>query len=263
MVFADAWREFFGYFNLLSLPDFYDLTRRYKQRQLAVKKAVVTPFALERDGQSFEFFIKWYLRVPWKNRLSVWRRCGRRCSQAQAEWRTAGALARIGIGAYEPACYGQEGFSWREGRSFLVTRRIEALSLGDHIRNFWPEMSPDGRRDLLAALALFIRRMHDQGFYFPDLYAKHIFVEAGESGEYRFRIIDLQRVHRGGGDRANRVRDLGALNQSLPASLVDARHRERFIRAYVGDGRPEQAARLLRQVQKRARHLGRYRDDEP
>ena len=257
IVFADTWESYFQRFDLTTLEEFYRLSTKYKLRQMSTKKGVVVHFKVGANGQEKEFFIKWYLRVSWKNKLTTWRKFGHCYSQARAEWETAHGLLQRGIPTYQPICYGEERGVFFEKQSFLVTRKLSQPSLAEYLRTHWSRISEAQREVLLTSLATFIRHMHDQGILFPDLYTKHIFLESTDSGEYHFTLIDLQRISHQATNRRKQIKDLGALNQSLPAPLVEPHYRYLFTQAYAGEARPGRTARLHRRIQKRSRHLAR------
>lgn len=257
IVFADTWESYFQRFSLTTPEEFYRLSTKYKPRQMSTKKAVVVNFEVGENRQEKEFFIKWYLRVSWKNKLRTWRKFGKRYSQARVEWETAHSLLQRGIPTYQPICYGEDRGVFFEKQSFLVTRKLSQPSLAEYLRTHWSRISEAQREILLTSLATFIRHMHDQGILFPDLYTKHIFLESTNSGEYHFTLIDLQRISQQETNRRKQIKDLGALDQSLPTNLVGPHYRYLFTQAYVGTNWPGRTATLHRQIQKRSRHLAR------
>ena len=109
---------------------------------------------------------------------------------------------------------------------------------------------------MLDALAREIRRFHDSGLATPDLFTRHIFVEAPSEVEPRFWYIDLARLEQCGRvSPRRRPRDLAALNVTAPVGLVSARERVRFLKVYAG--RLDKA--LARRIARRMNHLLRRR----
>ena len=96
--------------------------------------------------------------------------------------------------------------------------------------------------------------MHRAGLVHQDLYAKHIFVRR-EGGGFVINVIDLQRMRRSRGTRLA-VKDLAALNVTMPADLAGLKTRMRFLKEYVrtNDGAPGVRA-LFRRVLRRSRHI--------
>jgi tRNA A-37 threonylcarbamoyl transferase component Bud32 len=81
--------------------------------------------------------------------------------------------------------------------------------------------SPDTCMEMAERLVVFAARLHDAGFVHTDFSERHIFV-ANQNGEWRFRLIDVERA------RAN-VRDerlFAADLRTLHASIADQRFRE-------------------------------------
>jgi tRNA A-37 threonylcarbamoyl transferase component Bud32 len=255
IVFADSWDSYFQRFGLTTLEDFYRLGATYKPRQMATKKSVVVNFQLGEEEEQKEFFLKWHLRVPFKNNLSAWRKFGRRHSQTRAEWETAHMMTQAGFPTYQPVCYGEEMGRLFEIRSFLVTQKLTQMSLLDFVKQNWTGLSEPEREKLFLSLAAFIRRLHDRKIRFPDLYTKHIFLQTDSSGNYTFTLIDLARVSQTGIRIPQRAKDLGALDQSLPHKIVGCDYRKLFVRAYADSNEAGDVENLYRAIRKRSQQL--------
>jgi len=78
--------------------------------------------------------------------------------------------------------------------------------------------------------------MHETGFHQPDLYSKHLLVDADGS---RVAIVDWQRGrHRDFVHWPQRYRDLAALHASLADNLATSRDRLACVRAYLNVAAP-------------------------
>src|SRR5262249_10592289 len=111
------------------------------------------------------------------------------------------------------------------------------------------------RRRLARRLAAQVARIHDAGFTYPDLYAKHIVVE--DLGA-RFTFLDWQRSRRRGRlTWSERCRDLAALNASLSGELGDGDDRLTFLLAYWRATGDESISfrRVCARIQRRTRTL--------
>src|SRR5262249_33578817 len=112
-----------------------------------------------------------------------------------------------------------------DGRAFLLLKDVGELP---DLRNFLRgTRDPRSRRGIARRLATEIARIHNSGFCYPDLYAKHVLVDGD-----RFVFLDWQRSRRR--PRLNwndRCRDLAALNASLSEELADADDRLTFLLA--------------------------------
>ena len=255
IVFADSWKTYFQRFGLTTLEDFYRLGLSYKPRQMATKKSVVVNFRLGQDEDQKDFFLKWKLRIPIKNNLTAWRKFHSRHSQTHAEWDTAHMMTQAGFPTYQPVCYGEEMGRLFEIRSFLVTQKLTQISLLDFVKQNWTGMSKPDKQKLFFSLAAFIRRLHDRNIRFPDLYTKHIFLQPDIHGGYSFTLIDLERVRRTEIRRPQRIKDLGALDQSLSPKIVGQEYRKLFIRAYVNSNRSTDVEHFYRAIRKRSHQL--------
>jgi hypothetical protein len=88
--------------------------------------------------------------------------------------------------------------------------------------------------------------LHRCGFVHRDLYLSHIFHDAEARPEESLHLIDLQRVHRPrGAGRRWIVKDLAALNYSVPPRLVRRTDRLRWLTYYLGTPKLDASARRL------------------
>ncbi|NIA22493.1 MAG: hypothetical protein GWP05_11150, partial [Anaerolineaceae bacterium] len=104
----------------------------------------------------------------------------------------------------------------------------------------------------------FVRRMHDGGMAYRDLYAKHIFVSPSQpGGSFRPTLIDAQRAHRFPHlSPHHRWRDLAALAVTTPLPACTATDRLRFILAYTRQTRLTPAAKeMMARVTARSKKL--------
>ncbi|UCD30012.1 MAG: hypothetical protein JSV03_05930, partial [Planctomycetota bacterium] len=139
----------------------------------------------------------------------------------------------------EPAAFGQRMEGIWEKRSFILLRDAQGESLERWVRpNLVPaakETNLSQRRRRFDSLADFVADFHRRGFVHCDLYLSHIFIcDYGTLAEEGFKLIDLQRVFQ---PRCRKrrwvVKDLAALNYSVPAELVGTWERMRFLCRYV------------------------------
>jgi tRNA A-37 threonylcarbamoyl transferase component Bud32 len=153
-------------------------------------------------------------------------------SKVRREFENLQQLRDWGFDAPAPVAYGEQRRARCLVRSFLISETVpEACSLDAWIRN--------GQRDF-AALADYVRRLHDRQFFHCDLFWRNILV-AGD----RFYLID---AHKGGYRRGNRAQDLAALDAPAPA-FFRRTERLRFFLRYLNHRKLTGAdKKLLRQV---------------
>jgi hypothetical protein len=114
-----------------------------------------------------------------------------------------------------------------------------------------------------AAVGKAVRRLHDAGYSFPDLYAKHVFLEDAGGEAPRVVLIDVSRLRRYTPWRG--AADLAALHATTQVPHVRKEDRLLVLRAYLGRGAAEgDIERLARRVKSRRagtrRIAGRGRD---
>jgi len=110
------------------------------------------------------------------------------------------------------------------------------------------------------AVGLAVRRLHDAGYSFPDLYAKHVFLEEAGGEAPRVVLIDVNRLRRYTPRRG--AADLAALHATTQVPPVRKEDRLLVLRTYLGDGAAEgDVQRLARRIKRLSgRIAGRGRD---
>lgn len=157
---------------------------------------------------------------------------GKVWSCSREEWENLRALREAGIGTPGLVAYGESCSLLWERSSFIMT---EAADGGLTLEDFMVQCRAAGERQrVFQALAREIGKMHQAGLAAPDLFARHVFLNATNDPP-TFCIIDVARL-----DRSRKVgiklraRDLAALNITAPLRHVTARERVRFLRDYIG-----------------------------
>lgn len=183
-----------------------------------------------------------------------WRRGRKR--DAAAEWRWLHVLPMLGIQTAAPVAWVGD-----RRRSLLVTAGLPGRSVDvwavEAARHGWlPQLVAWACREVAPV----VRRLHDQGLVYRDLYWNHIMVtDPRFGGEPRF--LDVERVF------APRwrwrrwvVKDLAGLWASAPTTLPD-RCGLRFMRSYLGGSLRGQRRSILAIAAKACRiraHAPRY-----
>lgn len=169
------------------------------------------------------------------------------------------ALSQLGFHAPPAVAAGEERTFGALGRSFLLTREINAEPLAAALRGRCAPPLDRGRvrkkRQWLRQLALEVRRLHRNGFVHGDLVASNIFAGFGADGGATFFYMDNDRTRRYPAWFPQRLwrRNLVQLNRVvLPG--VSLQDRMRFLRIYLGEipwARSER--RLVRWLEKTTR----------
>jgi heptose I phosphotransferase len=184
------------------------------------------------EGRPLVLYLKRNWRPYKKDGLTSLLKRGRLWSISRQEWENSRALLNAGITIARPVAFGEEtGLLW-EKFSFLLT---EAATGGQTLAGFLKNCrDPAARRRVFEELATEIRRFHYAGFATPDLFTRHLFVDAAATPP-RFCWIDMARLDRQQPvSKKLRARDLAALNITAPLRFVSARERLRFLRLYAG-----------------------------
>jgi hypothetical protein len=194
---------------------------------------------MARDGEGWVF--------------GKWRTRGR--SAAAAEWRALHELPALGLRVSEPLAWLGRG-----ARTLLLTRGVAGRALdawaADADREGW---RPALVRWACERVAPCVRRLHDHGLVYRDLYWNHVFATDPRAGDAAGEpvFVDAERVFRPRwGMRRWRIKDLAGLLASAPADLPP-RAALRFARAYFGAGWRGEREMLAAIAAKAARIRGR------
>jgi len=230
---------------------------------------------------------------PWTDLLRLkWPACA-----TAREWSNLQRLATAGIPVAEPVARGRA--AGPEGpRTLLAVREVRGLSLASWLDRLTSGEADVARRvsapaaqratdaiscavgsethrakelsapDLPSydvavvarAVGKAVRRLHDAGYSFPDLYAKHVFLEDRGDETPRIVLIDVNRLRRYTPRRG--AADLAALHATTQVPPVRKEDRLMLLHAYLGGRATEgELERLARHIKRLARHLaGRGHD---
>jgi tRNA A-37 threonylcarbamoyl transferase component Bud32 len=189
-------------------------------------------------------FLKKQQKVRWSERLRNLLTGHGWVSNSLREARTLAELERCGLPAPRWLAAGEDS-----GRAFLLIEGVEdAVPLSQAIK----DISTPERRDLARRVGRELARLHAAGFCHRDLYAKHVLI--GSAGT--ITLLDWQRAGRA--TSRGIVRDLAALDATVPEELAGPRDRCALIRAYVGSTK-DYFGSLVRAVQRESARLLRYR----
>jgi heptose I phosphotransferase len=207
------------------------------------------------DGRPVIIYLKrqWgaAARPSWRDLLDL----RRPLRPAEREWRNARRLLAMGIAVSAPVAW---GFSRGPGgpRSLIAFREVNGPSLAWWLRQAAqsPDYPPPAlRRAVAEAIGKAVLGLHEAGISFPDLYAKHVYLEGLEAGRPRVVLIDVARLRPL--TRRRRWQDLAALHATTGMAGVQPRDRLRVLRAYFGDSW-RQAVQQVEQMADRMRGRG-------
>ena len=160
---------------------------------------------------------------------------------ALREWHWLLALPSLGLATPEPLCLLQAGACTGVATAALAGRPADVLL---------QQACVEGRVALAVEFACRqvaprIRRLHDHGLFFRDLYWNHMFVASLEAGSEP-AFLDVERVFRPWFRRRRWVvKDLAGLASSWPGQ-TPLRGAVRFLAAYQGSSRRGRVARAER-----------------
>jgi serine/threonine protein kinase len=145
-------------------------------------------------------------------------------SKAARAWQGAIALKERGLGTASAVAFLERRKRGSVRRSFFLTEEIKAA---DEIRGLFRGLPPSKLQPLLRALAAHLSLCHDRGVLHRDLSDGNILVESGEGGNFRFYLLDTNRIRlRKNLGGCRRVKNL--IRLGVPAEFQDFFLREYF-----------------------------------
>ena len=184
-------------------------------------------------------------------------------SRSRKEWRNLVALHDRGIAAAEPVAMGERR-RWGVARQAFILVREPAgtVSVAEYLQR---GPGAGERRELARELGGMIRRMHDGGLAYRDLYARHILISPDKKdGVFGATLVNAQRAYRFPNLAPHfRWHDLATLLVTTNYPACTAADRLRLILAYGRQSRLSADLKvLIRRVVGRAARM-RSRGLEP
>lgn len=190
---------------------------------------------LPGPGGPFPVYVKEYTHSAWRRAVNVV--CG---SPARRAWVAAHGLRWRGIRTPEALGLVEQG-----RRSLIVTREVVGARPLAEVACEVARGPLREKRAFLERLARWVRRIHEEGVWHPDLKANNVLVDA--SGE--FYLLDLDRTKFVGYvSQRRREKNLAQLCAAVPRPVSRA-DRMRFWRIYSRfRGAKDAALRIVRQA---------------
>ena len=213
---------------------------------------------LDHPGRRAQLFLKKHEPVSVRQKLWSWLKLRSPISPGRHEWQNIRALEKLGIESLPVIAFGEEK---KAGASFLLSLALadERTTDGFIRERFQLPLSEEDlalKRQLIGALANLARAFHGAGFNHRDFYLSHFYLRQPTPGDFRLRLIDLQRMERRCCLRGRwLVKDLAALNYSAP-DVIRPADKIRFFRRYrkIDTLRPRDK-RLVRSILRKTQRI--------
>lgn len=194
-----------------------------------------------------------YIKKYWANGFSqLWSGALRGTffgrSKARREFRNLERLRQWGLDAPTPVAFGEERRVRWLTRSFLISEEVANPCMLDVLIR--EQLTQSGkaqrlfRRELIEALAQYVRRLHEHHFVHHDLFWRNVILSGRELSH--FYLIDAHkgRVWMPVAGPWERAKDLATLDAVAPV-FFRRTERLRFLLRYLGIGRLDHRARRL------------------
>lgn len=194
------------------------------------------------------FYLKRHHRPGFFGRLARGLGISSKVSAGRQELTNIIRLKKAKLATMTVAAVG-ESLDGADGSFIMVENLAGYESLDDFLKDFLPKSNqPEQvrkRRELIRAVASYIRKLHGAGMVHQDLYLCHLFVRPEDPAD-SLSMIDLQRIRQLRRVRGRaRLKDLAALNYSAEQVGVSRTDRLRFILEYFQRDRLSRGQRLL------------------
>ena len=140
----------------------------------------------QKNGESVEIVIKEYQSRGINRLKSVFLP-----TKAFKAWRGGQALMERGIDSPFPVAYLEKKKGLFLDQSFFLAERVSGVK---EIRSLFRERPSSELRKILASLAQYLSCCHDKGILHNDLSDGNILVKMDKKGEFRFYLLDTNRI---------------------------------------------------------------------
>ncbi len=164
-----------------------------------------------------------------------------------AAWRGGNAARVYGIGTAPPVAYAAFTRWGSVRKEVLLTEELTGfVPLTTYLQERTPEELAALAPPLAVGLARFVTAFHKTGFWQHDFAPKNILVRRGKSGQWEFKLVDLDGIRLRGLNERRRLRNLVQLG-FVPRVQIRWLDRARFLKAYQGGAYwSREKARILR-----------------
>jgi len=203
-------------------------------------------------------YLKRFTQPPWrqqfKNLMAGF------ASTAEVEFHWIRRLTVLGISTPQVVACGSRRSGFREVASLLLTAELHGESLEKWLPRRAASLGRSMKRSLSQNLAALVAKLHNAGLVHRDLYMSHIFIAAKGEDHIDLSLLDLQRVVR---PRWRKwrwiVKDLAALNYSVPFSVATKADRVRWLKLYLNERAVAANRRaLIRAVVRKTGRIARH-----
>ncbi|MBI4791890.1 MAG: hypothetical protein HY789_03965 [Deltaproteobacteria bacterium] len=179
-----------------------------------------------------------------RQRLSLWQRLqgilrpAHVAGEGVKEFLNYCSFRQHGLATASPVAAGMRFTSFLQADSFLITRDFFPLVALEDIILQQPATlqgaeNEKRKRNILAAIARYARKMHANGMNQKDFNATHLLLREPDAAAPEIALFDLQRVDR---NPLNRwrwpIKALAELNCTLPAAIFTGQDRMFLFKAY-------------------------------
>jgi serine/threonine protein kinase len=140
----------------------------------------------QQDESKVDIVIKEFRSVGVNRLKSLFLR-----GKAFKSWRGAVALVEKDVETPPPVAYLERRRGLFLGQSFFLAERVGGV---EEIRFLFPKLPPSELRELLISLSQHLSNCHKKGILHRDLSDGNILVKKDKQGEFRFYLIDTNRI---------------------------------------------------------------------
>lgn len=214
---------------------------------------------LPTEGGERTLYLKTFGDAPAGALRPVRRLAPRVRSLAGVEWYWSRRLHELHIPTFRVVAFGERIEKNRATRSAVLSEAVPGKSLEEWAR----EWTLNDRSMIDAAsrgVCDIARKLHAAGLVHRDLYLSHLYFDPDSPEDRQVHLIDLNRVMTPT-FRTGRwiVKDLAALNYSVPGRLMPRGRRLAWLLAYMGQSRANaNARRLLLKIEGKTAQIARH-----
>lgn len=243
-----------AYRDMLQRAGLFDFEATLSRADLDAAKTVLSSRHTHRfviDG--VPHYLKRYFAIPGREAFRDRFRSRRHRSPVAREWYALRRLGVLAIPSPKAILAAEEVSPFGIRRGYLLTLGLDVRTTLEKEMDLFAapvriELR-EKRRRLIGELSRLLRLLHANGIAHRDFYAAHLFLAKDERGDERLHVLDLNRAEIDESTSyRRRIKDLAALDLSIPRRVASTADRLRFLLLYLFPFERPAARRFIRDV---------------
>jgi heptose I phosphotransferase len=250
-----------AYRDMLQRAGLFDFEATLSRTDLDAAKTVLSSRHTHRwviDG--VPHYLKRYFEIPGREAFRDLFRSRRHRSPVVREWYALRRLGVLAIPSPKAILAAEEVSPFGIRRGYLLTLGLDArATLEEEMEVYAAPVQialREKKRRLIREISRLLRLLHVNGIAHRDFYAAHLFFAPDERGLERLHVLDLNRAEiNDTTSYRRRIKDLAALDLSVPHRVASTSDRLRFLLLYLFPFERPAARRFIRDIAAKSKKM--------